>query len=49
VEAATDRMGAAPWVHLGDEGALRLAELGQPLVVRALANGAFPEGVFSGG
>jgi len=49
VEAATDAMGAAPWVHLGDNGALRLAELGQPLVVRALENGAFPEGVFSKG
>ncbi|MBB6628434.1 hypothetical protein H5V45_13990 [Nocardioides sp. KIGAM211] len=47
VEAETDRMAAAPWVHLGDEGALRLAELGQPLVARALANGAFPDGVFA--
>ena len=49
VEAATDQMAAEPWVHLGAEGALRLAELGQPLVARALENGAFPDGVFAAG
>ncbi len=47
VEAATNALGAEPWVHLGDDGAMRLAELGRPLVTKALENGAFPEGVFS--
>lgn len=47
VEAATDEMGVAPWSALGDTGAARLGELGKPLVARALAAGAFPEGVFA--
>lgn len=47
VEAATAEMAAAPWDHLGETGALRLAELGQPLVRRALDHGAFPDGVFA--
>lgn len=47
VEEATDRMGAPPWQALGEEGATRLAELGRPWVRQALANGAFPQGVFA--
>ena len=49
VEVETDAMGVAPWMQLGDEGALRLAELCRPLVATASENGAFPEGVFSKG
>jgi len=47
VEADTDRLGAAPWDHLGEEGTTRLLDLGLPLVKRALAAGAFPAGVFA--
>lgn len=47
LEAATDRMAAAPWAALGEDGTDRLQELCAPLVARALGNGAFPEGVFA--
>ncbi|MBA4084007.1 MAG: hypothetical protein C0493_03520 [Kytococcus sp.] len=47
VEEATDRMAVGPWDALGEDGATRLAELGRPWVRQALANGAFPEGVFA--
>ena len=47
VEAATDVLGVAPWTALGADGTARLAELGRPLVRRALAAGAFPAGVFA--
>ncbi|WP_338749613.1 SCO6745 family protein [Janibacter alittae] len=47
IEAATDRMASDPWQALGEERATRLAELGRPWVRQALANGAFPEGVFA--
>lgn len=47
VEAVTDASAFAPWAHLGADGAARLGELGKPLVARALANGAFPDGVFA--
>lgn len=47
VEEATDRMAVRPWQTLGEEGATRLAELGRPWVRQALANGAFPKGVFA--
>lgn len=47
VEDATDRMAAAPWRALGDDGLARLGELGRPWARRAVANGAFPEGVFA--
>ncbi|MBD8868271.1 SCO6745 family protein [Nocardioides donggukensis] len=47
VERATDEMAAAPWAGLGEQGATRLGELGKPLVMRALAAGAFPDGVFA--
>ncbi len=47
VEAATDRLGAAPWQELGDEGATRLRELARPLAKQAVAAGAFPDNVFA--
>ena len=47
LETETDVSAAAPWDALGETGAARLAELGHPLVAAALANGAFPPGVFA--
>lgn len=47
IEDDTNRLGAAPWETLGDDRAARLAELALPLVERALANGAFPGGIFA--
>ncbi len=47
VEAATDERAAAPWDALGQVGTARLAEIGKPLVRRAIENGAFPDGVFA--
>ncbi|WP_018333728.1 SCO6745 family protein [Actinomycetospora chiangmaiensis] len=49
IEAATDRMSAAPWQHLGDEAAAELAEVGGGLTKRLLEAGAFPSGVFAAG
>ncbi|WP_148611989.1 SCO6745 family protein [Nocardioides rubriscoriae] len=47
IEAATDQLAVAPWATLGEEGRARLKEIGKPLVMTALAAGAFPEGVFA--
>jgi len=47
IEARTDRLGVAPFEHLGDEGTARLTELGRYLTGVALTNGAFPTGVFA--
>ncbi|MFC5012975.1 SCO6745 family protein [Nocardioides plantarum] len=47
VEAATDEMAVGPWATLGEDGRARLKEIGKPLVMRAVAAGAFPEGVFA--
>ena len=47
VERQTDETGVAPWTALGEPGTQRLAELAGPLVATALANGAFPDGVFA--
>lgn len=47
VEDDTNRLGAAPWAHLGAEGAARLSVLGGPLVRALLAAGCFPDGVFA--
>lgn len=47
VEEATDRVAGQPWQALGEEGATRLAELARPWVRTAVANGAFPQGVFA--
>jgi hypothetical protein len=49
VEAETDRLGRAPYEHLGDEGTARLTEIAQALTTRALGAGAFPDGVFAMG
>lgn len=48
VEDDTTRLGAGPWLHLGDEGAARLGDLGGVLVRALLAAGCFPDGVFAG-
>lgn len=47
VERDTDRLGAAPWNHLGAEGAARLGDIGGVLVRALLAAGCFPDGVFA--
>ena len=47
VEAETTELAVAPWAQLGAAGASRLIELVRPLTQRALANGAFPPGVFA--
>ncbi len=47
VEDTTNRLGAAPWNHLGDDGAARLGEIGGRLVRALLAAGCFPDGVFA--
>lgn len=47
VEEETDRMAAQPWAAIGEDGVRRLGELCLPMVRRALANGAFPDGVFA--
>lgn len=47
VEDDTNRLGAGPWLHLGDAGAARLSEIGGRLVQELLAAGCFPDGVFA--
>lgn len=47
VEAATDRMAAAPWSNLGEERTARLMDLTRGLSRIAAGNGAFPPGVFA--
>ncbi|SHG74184.1 hypothetical protein SAMN05443575_2672 [Jatrophihabitans endophyticus] len=47
LEDATDRMDTAPWLALGAERTARLHELGRDLSRRAVAAGAFPDGVFA--
>jgi hypothetical protein len=47
IEDDTNRLGAGPWTHLGDDGAARLAEIGGGLVRMLLAAGCFPDGVFA--
>lgn len=42
LEAATDRLDAAPYEHLGEQGLARLQELGGALVRKAIGAGAFP-------
>ncbi|MFF5727742.1 hypothetical protein [[Kitasatospora] papulosa] len=43
LEAATDRMDAAPYEHLGADGVERLTELGRVFLFAAASAGAFPE------
>ena len=47
VEAGSDELSAAPWVHLGPERTARVVGLGRALSGRLVANGAYPAGVFS--
>ncbi|WKD31545.1 SCO6745 family protein [Streptomyces xanthophaeus] len=46
LEADTDRLDAAPYEHLGEEGLARLAELGGVFVTKAIGAGAFPRDLF---
>ncbi|MFF4445497.1 hypothetical protein [Streptomyces sp. NPDC001502] len=46
LEADTDRLDAAPYEHLGEEGLARLAELGSAFVTKAIGAGAFPRDLF---
>ena len=48
VEEVTDRLAEAPYRLLGEEGVQRLTLIGGRLTGTALANGAFPPGVFAG-
>ncbi|MGI8666966.1 MAG: SCO6745 family protein [Jatrophihabitans sp.] len=47
VEAETDRLAIAPWRQLGADRTERLVALAKPLSRLAVANGAFPPGVFA--
>lgn len=47
LETRTDELAAAPWRRLGVERTERLVELGKGLSRRAVAAGAFPDGVFA--
>ncbi|WP_405527846.1 hypothetical protein OG592_08355 [Streptomyces avidinii] len=46
LEVETDRLDAAPYEHLGEQGLARLAELGSGFVSRAIGAGAFPRDLF---
>ncbi|MER6444520.1 hypothetical protein DEJ51_28265 [Streptomyces venezuelae] len=46
LETDTDRLDAAPYEHLGEEGLARLAELGSAFVTKAIGAGAFPRDLF---
>jgi len=48
IEADTDRLDSAAWRHLGEDRTARLIELGKRISRVAVANGAFPPGVFAG-
>lgn len=47
IEAETDRLDAAPWRTLGEARTSRLITLGKTLSQRAVANAAFPSGLFT--
>jgi hypothetical protein len=47
IESLTDTLGYGPYQHLGDAGVQRLTEITGQLTRVALANGAFPAGVFA--
>ncbi|MFC3573914.1 hypothetical protein ACFOZ0_11635 [Streptomyces yaanensis] len=49
IEARTDLLDRAPYEHLGAAGVERLTELTGALLTRALAAGAFPEGMIGKG
>jgi len=49
IEDGTTRLAAAPWDHLGAEGATRLGEIGGSLVRALVGAGCFPSGVFASG
>ncbi len=45
IEDRTDRLDRAPYEHLGAAGVERLTEPARGILMRALAAGAFPEGM----
>lgn len=47
VERRTEQTAVPSWDALGEAGTQRLAEVCRPMVATALANGAFPDGVFA--
>ena len=47
IERRTEDSAVGPWDTLGEARTARLTELCRPLVGTALANGAFPPGVFA--
>ncbi|GAA2093043.1 hypothetical protein GCM10009801_59930 [Streptomyces albiaxialis] len=46
LEEETDRLDRAPYAHLGEEGVVRLTELGKGFTRAAVAAGAYPDGLF---
>ncbi|CAG7645708.1 SCO6745 family protein [Actinacidiphila bryophytorum] len=48
LEHETDRLAAAPYDRLGAAGVARLTELAGGFAATALANGAYPKGIFAG-
>ncbi|MBC3839788.1 hypothetical protein GXW82_04700 [Streptacidiphilus sp. 4-A2] len=49
IERQTDHLAAAPYRKLGEDGVNRLTGIARELTAAALANGAFPPGVFARG
>jgi hypothetical protein len=47
LEDDTNRLGAAPWLHLGAEGTARLGEIGGRLAAALVEAGCFPAGAFA--
>jgi hypothetical protein len=47
IEARTDRLDEAAWLHLGEQRTGRLIELGKRLTRVVVANGAFPASTFA--
>ncbi|RBY74915.1 hypothetical protein DQ238_21010 [Geodermatophilus sp. TF02-6] len=47
IEAGTDELSAAPWVHLGPERTARVIALGRQLSARLVENGAYPADTFT--
>jgi hypothetical protein len=48
LEAETDALSTAPWLHLGPERTARVVALGKQLSGTVVAAGAYPAGVFAG-
>jgi hypothetical protein len=48
IEADTDAMDEAAWLHLGEQRTARLAELGKAMTRQIVASGVFSGGMFAG-